>query len=248
MMDIPFYIPMLFILTTIVTFLFFIAAVKKNNSNATIAIVSVIIIIWLGVNAFLGYTDFYAVTDTIPPRFVLMVVPPFLVIIILFITKKGRQFIDSLSAEILTGLHTIRIFVEIILWWLFTYKYVPQLMTFEGRNFDILSGITAPFIVYFGFVKPKLGKTFMLIWNVICLLLLINIVINAILSAPFPFQQFAFDQPNVAVMYYPFVWLPCFIVPVVLLSHLVLIRRLLKKEYLNKTNGKKNVLQRLPGA
>ena len=103
-------------------------------------------------------------------------------------------------------------------------------MTFEGRNFDILAGITAPLVLYYGFVKRKLGNTFMLLWNVICLLLLLNIVVNAILSAPFPFQQFAFDQPNVAVMYYPFVWLPCFIVPVVLFSHLVLIRRLLKKE------------------
>lgn len=229
MLDLPFYIPLLFILTTIVTFLFFIAAIKKNNSITTTAIVSVIVIAWLVLHAFLGYTDFYTVTNTIPPRFVLMVAPPFLLIIILFITKKGRQFIDSLSAEILTGLHTIRVFVEIILWWLFTYKFIPQLMTFEGRNFDILSGITAPIVVYYGFVKRKLGNTFMLIWNVICLLLLLNIVINAILSAPFPFQQYAFDQPNIAVMYYPFVWLPCFIVPVVMFSHLVLIRRLLKK-------------------
>ena len=61
----------------------------------------------------------------------------------------------------------------------------------------------------------------------------INIVVNAILSAPFTFQQFAFDQPNVAVLYFPFVWLPCFIVPVVLFSHLVLIRQLLKKEIIN---------------
>ena len=233
MLDLPFYIPLLFVLTTIVTFLFFIAAVIKNNPIGTTAIVSVIIIIWLALNAFLGYTGFYTVTDTIPPRFVLMVAIPFLLIIILFITARGKRFIDSLSPEILTGLHTVRVFVEIILWWLFTYKFIPQLMTFEGRNFDILAGITAPIVVYYAFVKHKLGNTFMLVWNVLCLLLLLNIVTNAILSAPFPFQQFAFDQPNVGVMYFPFVWLPCFIVPVVLFSHLVLIRRLLKKEIPN---------------
>ncbi|HVF96549.1 MAG TPA: hypothetical protein VM871_04480, partial [Flavisolibacter sp.] len=39
---------------------------------------------------------------------------------------------------------------------------------------------------------------------------------------------FAFDQPNIAVLYFPFIWLPSFIVPVVLLSHLVCIRQLLK--------------------
>ena len=229
----PFYIPLLFILTTIATFLFFIAAVKKNNSKKTVTIVSVIIIVWLAIHATLGLNLFYTFTNSMPPRFVLMPAPALLCIIILFVTPGGRKFIDSLSMKILTQLHVVRIFVEITLWSLFIYKYIPQLMTFEGTNFDILSGITAPFIAYFAFVKHSLSNTFMLVWNMICLLLLMNIVINAMLSAPFPIQQFAFDQPNVAVLYFPFVWLPCFIVPVVLFSHLVVIRRLLKKETLN---------------
>ena len=66
-----------------------------------------------------------------------------------------------------------------------------------------------------------------LMWNVICLLLLLNVVINAVLSAPFTFQQFAFDQPNVAILYFPFSWLPGFIVPIILFTHLVSIRRIL---------------------
>ena len=60
--------------------------------------------------------------------------------------------------------------------------------------------------------------------------LLANIVINAILSSPFPLQQFAFDQPNIAILYFPFSWLPTFVVPVVLFCHLASIRQLLKKE------------------
>ena len=228
--DLPFYIPLLFIFTALLTFLFLIAAIQLNNPGKAIARVSVIVICWLLIQAILGYKGFYTVTDTMPPRFSLLVLPPFLFILILFLTSAGRRFIDSLSMKFLTQLHVVRFFVEIILLWLFIYKYIPQLMTFEGRNFDILSGITAPFIAYFGFTKRKLSNTFMLVWNIICLLLLINIVVNAVLSAPFTFQQFGFDQPNIAVMYFPFVWLPCFIVPVVLFSHLVLIRRLLKNE------------------
>jgi hypothetical protein len=68
-----------------------------------------------------------------------------------------------------------------------------------------------------------------LVWNFICLGLLFNIVVHAVLSAPLPFQQLAFDQPNVAILYFPYVWLPAFIVPVVLLSHLVAIRKLIIK-------------------
>jgi len=107
---------------------------------------------------------------------------------------------------------------------------VPELMTFAGRNFDILSGITAPVIYFSCFSGSAVSnKRLLLIWNFISLLLLLNIVINAILSLPFPFQQFAFDQPNIAVLYFPFTWLPCFIVMVVLFSHLTAISRLTKK-------------------
>jgi hypothetical protein len=130
----------------------------------------------------------------------------------------------------LTILHTVRIPVEIVLFYLFTYKTIPELMTFEGRNLDILSGITAPFVFYFGFIRKKMHHKAILIWNVVCLALLLNIVINAILSAPFQFQQFAFDQPNIAVLYFPFIWLPCCVVPLVVLSHLAAIRQLSKFE------------------
>jgi len=150
-------------------------------------------------------------------------------IIILFFTTKGKQFMDNLNIKTLTLLHTIRIPVEIVLFYLAVNKVIPEIMTFEGRNFDILSGLSAPAIYYFGFVNKKLSNRFLLIWNFVCLGLLINVVINAALSAPSAFQQLAFDQPNIAVLYFPFNWLPSFVVPIVLLSHLAAIRQLIKK-------------------
>jgi hypothetical protein len=157
----------------------------------------------------------------------LLILPPLFLILTLFFFKKGRHFIDSLDIKTLNLLHVIRIPVEIVLFWLFVHKSVPQIMTFEGRNFDILSGITAPFIYYFGFIKNKLDKKIILAWNFLCLGLLINIVSIALLSAPFPFQKLAFNQPNIALGYFPFIWLPCCIVPLVLFSHLVSIRQLI---------------------
>lgn len=220
MENLPSYISMIFGLTTILTsWIFYKAA---GNSKPVL----LVILVWLAVQTFIAISGFYTVTDTLPPRFLLLVLPPFLVIAGLFLSPKGRNFIDGLDLKSLTILHTIRIPVEIVLFFLFTYKTIPELMTFEGRNFDILSGITAPVIFYFAFVRKQLSRKIILIWNMICLGLLINIVSNAILSAPFPFQQFAFDQPNIAVLYFPFIWLPCCVVPLVLLSHLAAIRQL----------------------
>jgi len=106
---------------------------------------------------------------------------------------------------------------------------MPGLMTFEGRNFDILSGLSAPIVWYFAFVKRRLKKPVLLVWNFLCLGLLINVAVNAVLSAPTRFQQFAFDQPNIALGYFPFLLLPACIVPIVLLSHVASIRLLIKE-------------------
>lgn len=238
MENLPTYISTTFILTTILTVYFFYKAANKSN------ITLIVIAVWLALQAALGLSGFFTVTDTIPPRFLLLVLPPVLLIIGLFATKKGRHYIDSLDTKILTILHIIRIPVEIVLFWLFVQKTIPELMTFEGRNFDIISGLTAPIIFYFGYVKGKLNKKIILIWNFICLGLLVNIVANAVLSAPFPFQQFAFDQPNIAVLYFPFNWLPSCVVPLVLFSHLVCIRQIIIQGRQRKTHSEDQMATR----
>ena len=221
MKDLPFYIPAIFVLTTGLTLWFFYRTTNRSRAALIIAL------LFLAVQMALGLMGFFQVTDTLPPRFVLLAPPPVLLIISLFFSAKGKHFLDSLDLKFLTLLHIVRIPVELVLYWLFLHQGVPELMTFEGRNFDIFSGLTAPLVYYFGFVKKKLSRKVILLWNFICLGLLFNIVINAILAAPTPIQQFAFDQPNIAILYFPFVWLAGFIVPVVLLAHLAAIRQLL---------------------
>jgi len=222
--NLPMVVNIVFILTTLLTIFLFYKA--TSHSKTTL----VILCAWILLQAIISLTGFYTVTDTFPPRFVLLALPAVLFIIGLFVTAGGRTYIDSLDTKTLTLLHIVRIPVELCLYWLFLHKSVPQLMTFAGRNFDIVAGLTAPLVFYFGYVKPRLNKTILLLWNLICLGLLFNIVVNAILSAPSILQQFAFDQPNTAILYLPFVWLPCCVVPLVLMAHFVCIRKLFKKK------------------
>ena len=125
-------------------------------------------------------------------------------------------------------MHIVRIPVEVCLYWLYLHKTVPELMTFAGDNMDIAVGITAP-VLYFTCFKWRevRSKNLLLAWNIIGLVFLGSIMTNGLLSAPTIFQRQAFEQPNIAVMYFPFVWLPGFIVMAVLFSHLVMIKRLL---------------------
>lgn len=221
MENIPFYVAVVFILTTFLT-LFFLY--RGTNLSKTFLL---IVLAWLVIQGLLGLSGFFLITDTAPPRFPLLLAPPLLGILLLFATSKGRRLINQFDTKWLTWLHIVRVPVELVLFWLFIHGQVPQLMTFEGANPDILSGLTAPVIAYFGYNKLKLNRSILIAWNFICLGLLFNIVIRAILAMPSSFQQFAFDEPNTGIFYFPFVWLPGVIVPAVLLSHLVCIRKLI---------------------
>ena len=213
MENLPSYIGIVFIATAVLTVAIFSLAAR---SKKTLIILSA----WMLLQAITSKTGFYTNTATTPPRFALVLVPPILLIAILFLLPAGRRFIDSLPVTSLTILHMVRIPVEITLFWLFVQRTVPAAMTFGGHNFDILSGITAPLVYYAVFIKKWAGHQLLLLWNILCLVLLLNIVVTAILAAPFRFQQLAFEQPNIAILYFPFVWLPCCIVPIVLFAHL----------------------------
>lgn len=219
----PIHISVIFYLTLLFAFYFFAKAIAWNKT------VIALTIFWLLIQALITLTGFYLYEKGFPPRFALLVAPPFITILLLFISGKGRHFIDNFDLKYLTYLQTFRLPVELVLFWLHISSLIPELMTFEGRNFDILAGISAPVIGYLYFTRKSISVKTLLVWNVICLMLLLNIVANAVLSAPTEFQMFAFDMPNTGVLYFPFVWLPGFLVPLAFLSHLVSIRQILKR-------------------
>lgn len=221
----PAHIPWVFGLTTAATLLLFYRAVRKS------IIVLLVLPSWLILQGALAISNVYnSDPGAVPPKIVLFgILPAIVAVVFPFLTREGRAFIDSLPPARLTFLHVVRIPVEVVLWWLFIQGAVPELMTFEGQNFDILAGITAPFVAYFGLAGEKTARKAVLAWNIICLGLLLNIVVLAFLSAPSPLQRMAFDQPNIAVLCFPFSWLPAFIVPVVLFAHLASIRQLMKR-------------------
>ena len=142
----------IFLLTVILTFLLFINAVKNKPTTA------IVLVIWLAVTGILSIKEVFQDTSTIPPRLTIVIVPAILFIILLLITKSGRRFTDSIDLKKLTLVHIVRVPVEITLFMLSTHKLIPELMTFAGRNFDILSGITAPIVYFVCFKDSQLKK------------------------------------------------------------------------------------------
>jgi hypothetical protein len=228
--ELPQYVTIIFLLTVLATVGFLLYAFWTGHRRRPLTYVSAVILgAWMYLQMYLAESGFYLTNDG-KPRFLLAVAPALLLIVSLFIFRRTREFLAAISLPALTLLSVVRIPVEFVIDQWYHAGLAPQLMTFEGRNFDILSGLTAPVIFLLAFRGGKINRPLLIGWNVVCLLLLTNIVVNAITAIPGPAQLQAFDRPNVAVLFYPFIWLPSLIVPAVLFTHLVSLWQLFFKK------------------
>ncbi|MFT4682940.1 MAG: hypothetical protein ACI80P_001967 [Flavobacteriales bacterium] len=189
-------------------------------------IVLYVLLLWVGLQSALGMKGFYLDITSFPPKQALMLAPSLLLLIGLIVVPKGRAFLSGLDLKLLTQLHIVRVPVEIMLWMLFMDQLLPIDLTFEGTNFDIIMGITAPLVSYYYFVKKKMSPKLLMLWNLASLILLLNVVVRAVLSIESPIQAFGFDQPNEAMLHFPFNLLPALIVPIVLYSNVAALLQL----------------------
>lgn len=230
MENVPSYISGTFIAIVIacVGFIFYaVNDVAVGRRNFTPTIILTILSVWIFLVSILTFNGFFEDLSS-PPRLMLFVGIVILVIIALFVVKRTRDFLNKMPITTLTYIHIIRVPVEMVLLWLGVSGAVAMEMTFEGSNFDIVAGITAPFVGVFmisGRSKNKIGA---IIWNLAALGLLFNIVIRAILYTPYFYEQaIGGEAANTAVLYFPFVLLPTLVVPAVFFSHLVSLNQLI---------------------
>ncbi|HUF04738.1 MAG TPA: hypothetical protein VMM38_11260 [Aridibacter sp.] len=200
------------------------AARRAGASGTAVAALAAVSGLILAVQVYLGISGYYLEMNSPAPRLI-TAAPPAILILVLFVLAAMPRGNSPLRT--LTLLHTVRVPVELVLWGLFLHGQVPQLMTFEGINPDIISGLTAPFAAWMGFKEGRPRRAILIVWNLVTLALLVNIVWHAVLSVPTPLQRYGFDRPNVGVLYFPFIWLPAYIVPAVFAAHVWSLRELI---------------------
>jgi hypothetical protein len=172
MPQLPVYIYFIFGLATLLAIVIFYKASQNSKSFIFIAL------LWSFVLTFLSLSHRYTITKSLLPIFPFLTIPPILLVISLFFIRSGKKFIKSLNLKTLMIIHFVRILVEFGLLFLALYKVVPKSLTFEGRNFDILIGLSAIAVYYFGFVTTKLKKPVILVWNFLGLAFLFNVIFN----------------------------------------------------------------------
>ena len=132
--------------------------------------------------------------------------------------------LDGLPVSWLVGYQAFRIPVEWFLDRLYHEGVAPIQMTFEGRNFDILSGLSALAVAALCARARHFPRGLVLIWSLLGATLLIHIVGIAVASAPGPMRVFHNEPANTFVTIPPVVWLPTFLVQAAWFGHLLVFR------------------------
>ena len=154
---------------------------------------------------------------------------PLITSIVVTFHRGFTEILGHIPPARLIRLQSFRFFVEVLLWMLFIDGMLPIQMSFEGRNFDILAGVTAPLIAWL-VARQNISRSALIAWNLICLALLINIVTVAILSTPSPVRIFMNEPSNTVVTYFPISLLPGLLVPLAYTLHFFSLRQLMIKQ------------------
>ncbi|HLZ16456.1 MAG TPA: hypothetical protein VKQ08_05425 [Cyclobacteriaceae bacterium] len=218
-----------FILLTIGSYALLLTEIKKVANTAqkprfTVGFL-VGLVIWILFTSIWSLTGRMSNFAIFPLNMVPVLVIPLIAVLVFVFSKTGREVLVRIPIENIVRLQAFRFFVELLLWALYLGGEAPVQMTFGGRNWDVLSGISAP-IVAFLVAKGKISTTGVVIWNLLCLGLLINIVSVAILSMPTPLRVFMNDPSNTIVTRFPVSWLPALLVPLAYGLHFISLRQL----------------------
>src|SRR5262249_52890524 len=155
----PFYVSLVFILVTLLTVGLLLRAIPKAARNTFPSrLLSFVLPFWLLLQGVLSIGGFYQATDSVPPRVFAFGVLPSLLFIVIFFIFFRKNFVNELSLKALTLISVVRIFVEIVLLWLYQAGQIPRIMTFEGFNFDILSGLTAVIVYFVAFRGGRVNR------------------------------------------------------------------------------------------
>ena len=199
----------------------------ESSKKKLLAYTLIGITCWLSILTALAFLGFFQNFETLPPRFVIAILPPVILTFILLASKSFYKILLHIPPNWLVYVQSFRIPMEIFLWLGFIAGFVPPQMTFEWLNFDIIVGITALMGGFTFFGRGRYRRFEAIIWNIFGIVLLANIVLIAFLSAPFPFRVFMNEPANTMVAHFPFIWIPGFIVPFALAMHLFSLKQLI---------------------
>jgi hypothetical protein len=209
------------------------AARRAGLPRTLAASVAVGMIVWLGVTAALAQSGVLGVWTALPPWWPLLPLTALVTLVLLSLTSTFRRLLAEIPPWQPVALQAFRVGVELAFWRLHAEGVAPIQVTFEGRNFDALVGLTAPVIaagIAFGWFGPRVT----IAWNLFGLAMLANAIGTVATSAPGQIHLNWPGEPFAAISSWPVIWIPALLAPVGIFLHIVSIRRSFTRGYANQ--------------
>ena len=214
----------LFVAVVVVMVLLVFRAMRRAGAGGVV--VAGITLAYLLVPAALAAAGLLERYNPLPAPALVMVLILTVITLTITLSGLGGRVIAAVGLPALVAFQAFRIPVEWLLHRLYQEGVVPIQMTYAGRNFDILTGVTAA-VLGVWLLRGGRSRGAVFAWNVLGFVLLANIVTIAILSTPVPFRRFVDGPPNLLPSVVPYVWLPSFLVQLALAGHILVFRNLL---------------------
>jgi hypothetical protein len=162
--------------------------------------------------------------DRIPPPVMFYLVATLGVGVGVALSPVGGR-LAALPVGLLVGVQAFRLPLEWLLHALYLAGALPVQMTWNGANFDVVTGASAALLGLWS-LRHSLPAWVVWVWNVCGAALLINVVTIAVLSAPLPFRRFLAEPAVVLVFHPPFNWIVNVHVWTAFVGHLIVFRAL----------------------
>jgi hypothetical protein len=198
---------------------------ERSRQKKIFFLTGAVILPWIALLLAGSYNGFFADFSTLPPRPALAILIPLPFVLLFAFSKKGTQLLQSIPSHWLVYMQSFRIVVELLLLFAFINNKLPIQMTFEGRNFDVVTGVLALPVGYLLMRKKSNAKKLAVAFNIIGLLLLLNVLVIAVLSMPTPLRQFINEPALTLVAQFPFILLPGVLVPLAYTLHIFSLRQ-----------------------
>lgn len=200
---------------------------KKFVRNFLIAFFGwlVFIYIWSRFGIFKNF-DFW------PMNAIPVIVIPLIIVLIFAFSKSVKALLPHIPQENIIWLQSFRFYAEVLVWALYASALLPAEMTFEGRNFDVLTGVTAVLLTtrVSGFMLlNKLSKPLLILWNMAGLALLLNMVYVAARFMPTPFRDYLHEPSAIVLTEFPISLLVAFLIPLAYMLHILSLRKISMK-------------------
>lgn len=139
-----------------------------------------------------------------------------------FVVPSIKAFLFSLEVEFLHYLHLWRLPCAFVFLWTYQAGYSELSSSFEGLNYDIVIGLTAPVIASLAFSQKMLNREILIGWNIL------GVVAWAV--AGWLIADDLMQKPYFSSLFsqLPFVFFGGFLMPLSLLSHLLTLIHLFK--------------------